>query len=1072
MLTRFDLIRRGSAFLYGLLLVALLLPMVALAAQPTEPAGYVLTASGSVVALQANKQLRPLKRKSPFFPGESLRTGSDGKAQVRFRDGSLISLRADTEIRLDEFRFNEPQKGGDKNIFTLISGGFRTITGKIGKGDPDAYQMKSSVASIGVRGTTYEAVLSGGLDVAAWQGTIIVANGRGSIAVGAEGLYNFASVQSNNQAPRGLMKPPSSIRESQEVKPDEMTTERESGAAEDEPEAQPLGGGDEGEGGEFVAATREGSAAVMESVTAEKEVVTVYETVVNPPPPPPPPVAGDYRISGVTLDRLAMAVAAGDANVGMLAGGKAGYDSSGVLRIADNGLDPSQPGFDTAAFLKVLSQGLAVAGTPAKKVIDASHSVEWGEWQVTAAAPAYLLTDPNDASIYTVVTQPVYWISGNASATTVMAARQGLVEYSNVLGFAGASNSGAIEQMYMNLSVNFDTAAAIGEVHIYAPGQYWEVNLSGNVAGPTLDFTSVSGTLNGSGTVYGDFSSLFTGATAQALASSFDLSVNGVPSSYVAGVALVDNMGVDLRAATVDLTTLDRFGFVTKFNDVAGAGIKMGLASDGYIGDPVFALNKTLPGDPFFNSSINFDVLLGNGAVLPLGFMNHGIYPVSWGVWDVGAMLLTSGFDPSLANEVVLNDQLFWMTVLPTNDMGLASRSGKASYQYNGCCSADMTLVDNGGGVNSTSFDLVVDFDKATFLGRLYLYETDMDSWSLQFKGNIQGPNLAITAPLVNTNYWNSGSATSYGINGGVNMTFTGGNAEAVAVLYDLEAATAPNFHVQGAFVAEQDLRLTMTEMADMKHLAVTAGGPLGSWWKMSTSADGVASPVFAGDTMYDPNFDVFYLTTNSMVWRAGFAIETHLGSHQVMSNPAYTVNWGVWDATTGGNEILGYPDAANPASSSYYNGMTHWLVFTPTPPAALAAKTGSLNYTVPVAIAANGIDGPVDTASFTFGATVNFDTGALSNGQINLSHLTGQSWSMAFSAPAGSLGKAGAFPYMGATGTYTNGATVGATGNVGIMTTGPNAEALAGALYFWDSGGGGSKNVEGVFLICKSSGC
>ncbi len=155
-----NLFRKIVSIALLLQLGLLLAPVTAMAA---EPAGFVLMASGEVFAVQTNQQLRKLRRKSPFYAGESLKTEQGSKAQVRFRDGSLISMRADTEIHIDEFRFDEAEKGEDRNIFTLINGGFRTITGKIGKKDPNNYQMKSSVASIGVRGTTYEVVMDNGL---------------------------------------------------------------------------------------------------------------------------------------------------------------------------------------------------------------------------------------------------------------------------------------------------------------------------------------------------------------------------------------------------------------------------------------------------------------------------------------------------------------------------------------------------------------------------------------------------------------------------------------------------------------------------------------------------------------------------------------------------------------------------------------------------------------------------------------------------------------------------------------------------------------------------------------------
>ncbi len=84
-----------------------------------EPAGFVLMATGEVHALQGDQQARKLKRKAPLYSGETLQTGDNSRAQVRFVDGSLISLRANTKIRIDEFNFNDVNKGDDKNIFTL-----------------------------------------------------------------------------------------------------------------------------------------------------------------------------------------------------------------------------------------------------------------------------------------------------------------------------------------------------------------------------------------------------------------------------------------------------------------------------------------------------------------------------------------------------------------------------------------------------------------------------------------------------------------------------------------------------------------------------------------------------------------------------------------------------------------------------------------------------------------------------------------------------------------------------------------------------------------------------------------
>jgi hypothetical protein len=380
--------------------------------------------------------------------------------------------------------------------------------------------------------------------------------------------------------------------------------------------------------------------------------------------------------------------------------------------------------------------------------------------------------------------------------------------------------------------------------------------------------------------------------------------------------------------------------------------------------------------------------------------------------------------------------------------------------------------VDGSGQLSATHFDLAIDFDKATFFGDLNLNEADGDFWNLQFKGNVLGARLDLSAPLANTVYYSGG--TNYAVDGALAMSLVGATGEALAVLYDLEAAGAPNFYIQGAFVAERDLRLSVTEMSAMSYLAINAGPSWGNLFRMSTAAGTGQTPLFAGDTMYNPNDGAFYLASNGAVWRQGTAVETKLGSYAVMSDPAYEVNWGRWDGSAG-TEVVNQFDPANPASQSLYPGIYQWLVFSPTPPAALAAKAGSVTYSTPVAFAGNGVDGQITPGSFTFNATVDFDSGALNSGVIALSHLTGPSWNLSFSAPAGTLGGAGALPYIGANGTYTDPAipsTVTASGNVALMTTGPNAEALAGGFNFSNSGGSGAKTVEGVFLVCQSGGC
>ena len=177
-----------------------------------EPAGQVIVARGLVHALAPDGGQRSLRRRSPVYTGEVIRTAPASEVQLRLTDGALLALRADTEFRIDDYRFQNQGGSGDRSVSTLIKGGLRTITGVIGKQVPEAYQVTTPVATIGVRGTHYEAVLEspGSLVLAAWQGAIQVRNAFGSIELGTGAAHNFGRAEAQ-QRPRGLLQAPGAL---------------------------------------------------------------------------------------------------------------------------------------------------------------------------------------------------------------------------------------------------------------------------------------------------------------------------------------------------------------------------------------------------------------------------------------------------------------------------------------------------------------------------------------------------------------------------------------------------------------------------------------------------------------------------------------------------------------------------------------------------------------------------------------------------------------------------------------------------------------------------------------------
>jgi len=142
------------------LLIASALLMIATLAQAEEAAGKVGYISGTLVAQRADGTLKVLAPKSEVLEGDMLITAKDSYAQVQMNDGAKMTLRPHSNLKIESFQFSNEAPQADNAVFRLIKGGFRTLTGLIGKrGNPDAYKVRTASATIGIRGTDYSSRL-------------------------------------------------------------------------------------------------------------------------------------------------------------------------------------------------------------------------------------------------------------------------------------------------------------------------------------------------------------------------------------------------------------------------------------------------------------------------------------------------------------------------------------------------------------------------------------------------------------------------------------------------------------------------------------------------------------------------------------------------------------------------------------------------------------------------------------------------------------------------------------------------------------------------------------------------
>ena len=201
----FQLNREASIFA----IVAAAFPVVGYAAPPAR----VDFAVGNVTAVGPGGQQRTLVKGVQVEEGETVNT-NDGRVQLRFTDGAYVSLQPKSEFRIDQYRFEGKQDGSEKGLFSLLKGGLRTVTGLVGRTNKKNYQVTTTVATIGIRGTEYTIQYGQSITGTVGDGEIQVCNGAGCLNVtSGESYYveghGFKPVLSNKKA--DLPAPPPQI---------------------------------------------------------------------------------------------------------------------------------------------------------------------------------------------------------------------------------------------------------------------------------------------------------------------------------------------------------------------------------------------------------------------------------------------------------------------------------------------------------------------------------------------------------------------------------------------------------------------------------------------------------------------------------------------------------------------------------------------------------------------------------------------------------------------------------------------------------------------------------------------
>jgi hypothetical protein len=155
----------------------------------------VVALEGEVIVVNKNK--RTLGLGYPLYSTEHLVSSKDSYAQLQFVDGSSVTIQAESEFTITDFEYNETGKE-NRSIFKLQEGGLRFVTGSLGKQNPDAFKLHTSVATIGIRGTDFAVnTVGAGVVSHVFEGSINQSNKSGSTVLEAGSYSVISSEQSS-----------------------------------------------------------------------------------------------------------------------------------------------------------------------------------------------------------------------------------------------------------------------------------------------------------------------------------------------------------------------------------------------------------------------------------------------------------------------------------------------------------------------------------------------------------------------------------------------------------------------------------------------------------------------------------------------------------------------------------------------------------------------------------------------------------------------------------------------------------------------------------------------------------
>ncbi|MCK4706601.1 MAG: FecR domain-containing protein, partial [Gammaproteobacteria bacterium] len=146
---------------------SLLLCVLLFAGPASANVGKIVYGYGNNFALDSDGNRRVLKKGSIIKEGDTLVTAK-GRLQLRLIDGGFVSIYPNSEYKIEKYKFSGAARNSkkanvkevaeskeDRGFFSLLKGAARQVTGLLGRTHNKNFRFRTSIATIGIRGTGF-----------------------------------------------------------------------------------------------------------------------------------------------------------------------------------------------------------------------------------------------------------------------------------------------------------------------------------------------------------------------------------------------------------------------------------------------------------------------------------------------------------------------------------------------------------------------------------------------------------------------------------------------------------------------------------------------------------------------------------------------------------------------------------------------------------------------------------------------------------------------------------------------------------------------------------------------------